>query len=339
MKSLVSVVIPAYNAERFIKESIESCENQTYENVEVIVVNDGSTDDTGYEIEECAGRYSNIKYIDSPHIGKVNAINLGVLHAEGEYIAIHAADDVCLNFRLEAEVEAIDSDDENVLVYGGCYHVDENLRIIKSFTREKKIENSCNYFEKLLYGNVVTGGTILIKRKAAEKIFPIPSQLLFEDWWIAFTASFYGKLVQLSAPLIMYRQHSRNDYASFNISDPGLRAERIKNNFKRHFQYYTEFRKFIEENIYINKEKYLEIIEYNIMLRKLILTRGFFRRKALIKNIYKLKYINIRQKIKLWVYVIFGDKTIYAEQFLRCSAKKIIYCYQEKINAVHLYRK
>ena len=262
-----------------------------------------------------------------------------MLHAEGEYIAIHAADDVCLNFRLEAEVEAIDSDDENVLVYGGCYHVDENLRIIKSFTREKKIENSCNYFEKLLYGNVVTGGTILIKRKAAEKIFPIPSQLLFEDWWIAFTASFYGKLVQLSAPLIMYRQHSRNDYASFNISDPGLRAERIKNNFKRHFQYYTEFRKFIEENIYINKEKYLEIIEYNIMLRKLILTRGFFRRKALIKNIYKLKYINIRQKIKLWVYVIFGDKTIYAEQFLRCSAKKIIYCYQEKINAVHLYRK
>lgn len=193
MESLVSVIIPAYNAERFIKESIESCENQTYENVEIIIVNDGSTDCTGYEIEECTGRYSNIKYIDSPHIGKVNAINLGVLYAEGEYIAIHAADDVCLNLRLEAEVEAIDSDDENVLVYGGCYHVDENLRVIKA-SPERKVEDDFNYFESLLYGNVVTGGTILIKEKQLKKYFQYPLSCFLKIGGLHLQQAFMGSL-------------------------------------------------------------------------------------------------------------------------------------------------
>lgn len=322
MKALVSVIIPAYNAEKYIKESIESCINQTYENVEVIVVNDGSADGTRDEIRKCILKYDNVKFIDSVHIGKVNAINFGVLYAEGDYIAIHAADDICLDYRFESEVEAMDKSDENVLVYGSCYYVDENLKVNRGLHVAKKIKAGRSCFEKLLYGNFIPGGTILIKRKVACEIFPIPPELLFEDWWIALTASFYGKIVQLMIPLIKYRQHGSNDNASFNSLNPGLRTLKVKNDFLRHFEYYKEFEKFIEKNVSNNKDKYLNIICYNVIRRRLVLTEGFLRRTVLMKSNSEKKNVKLSHKIKLYLYTLCGDKIVFAEQLLRCIIKR-----------------
>lgn len=93
MSELVSIVIPAYNAERYIEKSIKSCINQTYKNIEIIVVNDGSTDNT-VKIAQTISRQDNrIKIISTENGGVSKARNIGILNSTGEYLTFLDADD------------------------------------------------------------------------------------------------------------------------------------------------------------------------------------------------------------------------------------------------------
>jgi glycosyltransferase involved in cell wall biosynthesis len=95
---LCSVVVAAYNVERYVGPAVESALSQTYSEVEVIVVNDGSTDDTGAALEPFRGR---IRYVEQPNKGLAAARNRGLREASGEYVAILDADDLWLPNRLE----------------------------------------------------------------------------------------------------------------------------------------------------------------------------------------------------------------------------------------------
>lgn len=89
---LVSVIMPCYNVELFIEKAIKSTFNQTYSNLELICVNDGSTDNTADIIKKIKSQY-NIKYIEQENKGALEARRTAVLHAKGEYIALVDADD------------------------------------------------------------------------------------------------------------------------------------------------------------------------------------------------------------------------------------------------------
>lgn len=109
IKNLVSVILPAYNAERFLKESIDSILAQTYRNFELIVLNDGSTDRT----EEIVLSYSDprIRYVkNEQNLKLIKTLNKGIDLAKGEYIARMDADDVSLPTRFEEEVYKFEED-------------------------------------------------------------------------------------------------------------------------------------------------------------------------------------------------------------------------------------
>ena len=89
----VSVVVPVYNSSRYLRQAIESAANQTLENIEIIIVNDGSTDESLDIIKEYADRDSRIVIIDQPNGGVGNAINNGIAMAKGEYLAEMDSDD------------------------------------------------------------------------------------------------------------------------------------------------------------------------------------------------------------------------------------------------------
>ncbi len=98
--SLVSVIIPVYNCERFLAEAIESVLAQTYRPLEIIVVDDGSTDQSA----NTARSYKDIQYIYQPNQGIAVARNTGLAAAQGEFIAFIDADDVWLPNKLEVQV-------------------------------------------------------------------------------------------------------------------------------------------------------------------------------------------------------------------------------------------
>lgn len=93
MEKLISVIVPVYNAEKTIKRCIESLVNQTYKNIEIILVDDGSTDESGEICDNYVKKYANITKYYKENGGLSTARNFGILHAEGEYISFVDADD------------------------------------------------------------------------------------------------------------------------------------------------------------------------------------------------------------------------------------------------------
>ncbi len=93
MKGLVSIVVPAYNVENYVRRCIESIDKQTYSNYEVIFVNDGSTDNTQTILEEFVNKKQNYKLVNQKNVGLSGARNTGIRHAQGEFIYFLDPDD------------------------------------------------------------------------------------------------------------------------------------------------------------------------------------------------------------------------------------------------------
>src|SRR5215207_7546630 len=121
-RPLVSSIIIFLNEERFIEEAIESVFAQTYDNWELLLVDDGSTDGSTQHALQYAERYpGKVRYLEHPghqNRGMTVSRNLGVDHAEGEYIALLDADDVWLEHKLEQQVAIMNSHPEVGMVYG-----------------------------------------------------------------------------------------------------------------------------------------------------------------------------------------------------------------------------
>ena len=104
---MVSFVIPTHNRANVLRDCLESVVNQTYKNIEVVVVNDNSTDSTLEILEEYQNTYDFFKFFNNDGKGVCAARNLGIRMAKGDYIAFMDDDDICELFRIEAQMEPI----------------------------------------------------------------------------------------------------------------------------------------------------------------------------------------------------------------------------------------
>ncbi|MEI6690164.1 MAG: glycosyltransferase [bacterium] len=163
---LVSIVIPVYNGTRYLCQAIDSALAQTHKNCEVIVVNDGSTDDT----EEIVKSYGNkIRYIGKKNSGVSDALNIGIIEAKGQYISWLSHDDVFEPNKIEQQVETlneIDADLRNKTILFSNYRIiNENADIVESVNIEnvhdvRKFQ--CHYYP--VVKGLVFGCTTLIPK-------------------------------------------------------------------------------------------------------------------------------------------------------------------------------
>lgn len=115
-KPLVSIVIPVYNGENYLEEAIHSALNQSYENIEIIVVNDGSTDNT----ENIALKYKDkIKYFKKENGGVSSALNLGIKNMTGEYFSWLSHDDLYYEDKIERQIIELEKHDYKYKVISG----------------------------------------------------------------------------------------------------------------------------------------------------------------------------------------------------------------------------
>ena len=118
----VSIIIPVYNGSNYLREAIDSALAQTYKNIEVIVVNDGSDD--GGKTESIAKSYRNkIRYIYKKNAGVSTALNAGILAAEGEYISWLSHDDVYIPNKLEVQINYLRNENNPVILYSDYYRI------------------------------------------------------------------------------------------------------------------------------------------------------------------------------------------------------------------------
>lgn len=166
---LVSVIVPAYNAERFIQRTLNSILAQTYQNLEVIVVDDGSTDRTADIIREIAQQDNRVTLLQQSNSGVAAARNLGIQYSKGEFIAPIDADDIWHSKNLEKQIQCFAESNSNVgLVYSWSFDINEHdLPIGEIHTAQ--IEGDvyltlfCHYF-------LSNASASLIRRSCLQKI-------------------------------------------------------------------------------------------------------------------------------------------------------------------------
>lgn len=117
MKPLVSVIVPVYNSEAFVAETIESIINQSYRNLEIILINDGSTDNSKEICKKYLSKDNRIVYIEKENGGVVAARNDGITKATGEYILPVDSDDIIEKTYIEKAVDIITKDNKIGIVY------------------------------------------------------------------------------------------------------------------------------------------------------------------------------------------------------------------------------
>lgn len=181
----ISVIIPTYNRQKLLARAIESVLNQTFKDFELIIVDDGSTDNTKEVVREFQKRDSRIKYIWQENSGApARPKNTGIKNAKGNYIAFLDDDDEWLSEKLEKQLELFEGL-ESDLGFVGC-----NILVInesnKKIWREYKIPrySSQIFFEELLEGNfILTSSSIMIKKEVLDKIGLFDENLKFGDDW------------------------------------------------------------------------------------------------------------------------------------------------------------
>jgi glycosyltransferase involved in cell wall biosynthesis len=201
----VSIIIPVYNGSNYLREAIDSALAQTYKNIEVIVVNDGSDD--GGKTEAIAKSYRDkIRYIYKKNGGVSTALNAGILAAEGEYISWLSHDDVYIPDKLEVQINYFRNENNPVILYSDYYWIDSRSKILGSY----KIQHVSpdNFLYALITSYPINGCTTLIPKSCFDTVGLFNEGLkTTQDYemWLRLVGKY--NFIHIPEPLLKSRLH------------------------------------------------------------------------------------------------------------------------------------
>ena len=167
----VSVLIPSYNSEQFLAEAIDSALNQTFQDLEIIVIDDGSKDSSG----EIAKRYQQlhpqkVRYLYQENAGLAVARNVGLRSAYGEYIAILDSDDIWLPEHIQEAVQTLDADHNIGLVHANYTRVDEEGKILSTPQRDLRFLSGKMFEHIFLRRADIACPTVVFRKKCSDQV-------------------------------------------------------------------------------------------------------------------------------------------------------------------------
>lgn len=322
MDSLVSVIIPAYNHEKYVQETINSIINQTYKNIELIIIDDGSKDNTWQKItemeEQCKQRFTNVVFKTQENKGTCITLNRLIEAAKGEYIYLIASDDLAKpnaisrlidflsknpDFSLAVgDNEIIDAEDERLYLDKkiNSFHSlkEANFRTYGESIRYGRPEidfNSEDFgtYSNLIFGNHVTNG-YLIRADIFNKISKFTPEAPLEDYFLMLQISKYSKLKFIDEILFSYRWHSTNTinnrHAVIEMTNKTLQYE----------------------------EKLVQKIDLNSVNKNALAAIKY----GAVKNMFKIPFLMSVYKLKNYrsqkvILKIFGFEIVLKEKFLK----------------------
>jgi glycosyltransferase involved in cell wall biosynthesis len=202
---LVSIAMCTYNGERFLREQLDSLIAQDYPNLEIVIVDDCSTDSTFEILRQYEAEHPHIRlFQNDQNIGFKQNFEKAMSLCTGEFIALCDQGDVWFPHKISTLAKQIG---QNSLIYSQVQLIDGNEhKLEKAFPNMNLLERRCPL--GLLFRNCMTA--CIFKRNMLEKALLIPKDFIFHDHWIAFVAStLYGLKIHYEF-LSLYRQHSGN---------------------------------------------------------------------------------------------------------------------------------
>jgi glycosyltransferase involved in cell wall biosynthesis len=201
---LVSIVIPVHNGEKYISEALDSCIGQSYPTLEIIVVDDKSTDDTLNILRRYEERNSRIKVLPAEkQNGLGNVINIGIRESQGKYIARMDADDIMYPTRIEKQVEYLESNSECIAVGGQIDIIDANSNVTghrEYSLSDKDIKKNRFLFQPFAHP------AVMLRKSTLEEVGLYPENMWkVEDVKLFLILSTKGKFANLPDTVLKYR--------------------------------------------------------------------------------------------------------------------------------------
>lgn len=212
-QTLVSIIIPCYNHERFVQDSIQSIIDQSYENIELIIIDDGSKDASVEKIQElvpvCEKRFTRFEFRHRLNKGLCATLNEALEWSQGEYFSSLASDDMILKDKIKLQTNFLNQNENCVAVFGGISVIDNNSNFVKN--RVKK-EKKYSFNQILLSKHHLPASTQLIRSKALKKIGGYDVNVKVEDWYMWLLLAQEGTLCYLPIIFAKYRLHDNNTH-------------------------------------------------------------------------------------------------------------------------------
>jgi len=230
----VSVIIPVYNGANYIKDALESVFSQTYKDYEIIVVNDGSTDDSEIILKPYM---DTITYIYQENKGSAEARNTGIRKAKGEYISFLDADDIWLPQKLEKQLKFLLSNPKYKMVFCDIKHSVRGSIIHNSYLHERKYRyvSSGKIYRNLLRECFIFTPTVFVSRECFREVGLFNEKYrICEDYemWLRIAKKY--QIGFLDEPLVERRRHGVNiteDKILYSTSSIDLFKELLKDNY------------------------------------------------------------------------------------------------------------
>jgi len=266
MSDLVSVIIPVYNSEKFLKESIESIINQKYSNIEIICIDDGSTDNSLNILKS----YSNqISIISQKNHGLTSALNTGIKQMQGKWFKWFSPDDVMYSHAIETLVDTAKKY-PNTIVYSNWDIIDEKSIKLRNFSESNYNElSNFEYNIRLLDGQQINVNTSLIPSSLFDKcnMRELDDPVAVDyDFFLHAALLYNTKFYLIEKALIKYRIHKKQ-LSHKNISKTLDYISKIKNEIFQHLDETSQNRFLNELKIYQNsKSRKRKIMDFGINL-------------------------------------------------------------------------
>jgi rhamnosyltransferase len=210
----VNIVLSTFNGAQFLAEQLESIQNQTFRNWQLLIRDDGSTDQTPEIIQTFAAADQRIKFInetDRENLGVITNFFTLIKYDQADYYFFSDQDDVWLPDKMATMLaEAARHDQAKpLMVYMDLAVVDQELTLIKPSMIRSQSHHANTTLLPELTENTVTGGVAMLNHALAEK-WQTTDQLIMHDWYLALLAAATGQLVYIDQPGELYRQHHNN---------------------------------------------------------------------------------------------------------------------------------
>lgn len=284
MSEKVSVIIPCYNGEKYISRSIQSVYEQDYDNIELVVVDDGSTDNSKHIIISWQDSFSQkgyeLKYIYQNNKGLGGAINTGLKHITGEYLSILDADDEYLPHCISSRVEYLERNMDIAIVRTNGYIVQAGTKRLFMSDKEKTMDNV--FLAMLRWETSNWAGSYMLRTKDLFEFYPDKNIYESRD----------GQNLQLMLPLLYNKKCGYIDspHMNYNIQDASLSQERDSEKKERKLircaEGYTDIRIVMIKLIVKDRDEqhYYEVVSQDAKWRYFMNIALIYKDKSLMKE-------------------------------------------------------